>query len=203
MPMHLKLFFPSMCSLVTVGIVWAYDYAGWSADELLQQAMEFQSDGKIKQALQLFDKAVKTEPSNPETYLNRGVALCLLGQIDKALTDEQQVLKLAQGNSNDANELKGRAHQNIAAIYLKTKELSKAVAEANKAMHSLPDDPGIHRTFALILIQSGMKKEALSHLDKASEIYGRNHDRKQQDIVEQMIRKLRADKPVKQPSSHH
>ena len=49
--------------------------------------------GKLKESIQVFDKAIQIEPDSAEAYFNRGNALNKLGLLDEAVSSYDKALE--------------------------------------------------------------------------------------------------------------
>jgi len=68
----------------------------WSAQiiEPLKEALQLHETGKIKEAIVLYDRFIKSHPKRVEGYFNRGNAYYDLGQNQRAVKDYSEVISL-------------------------------------------------------------------------------------------------------------
>ncbi|SVD16634.1 uncharacterized protein METZ01_LOCUS369488, partial [marine metagenome] len=52
------------------------------------------AQGKLKESVQVFDKAIQIRPDSAEIYFNRGNALKAMGQLTKAVQSYERVIQL-------------------------------------------------------------------------------------------------------------
>ena len=73
----------------------------WSAQviEPLKEALQLHETGKIKEAIVLYDRFIKTHPKRIEGYFNRGNAYYDLGQNQRAVNDYSEVIRLSPKDS--------------------------------------------------------------------------------------------------------
>ena len=68
-----------------------------------------QGQGKLQQAIQVFNKAIHLKSDYPEAYYNRGNILTKLGQLEETLASYDQAIQLkpdyAQAYNNRGNAL--------------------------------------------------------------------------------------------------
>src|SRR3990170_9168344 len=73
----------------------------WSGQviEPLKEALQLHEAGKIKEAIALYDRFIKTHPKRIEGYFNRGNAYYDLGQNERAVRDYSEVIRLSPKDS--------------------------------------------------------------------------------------------------------
>lgn len=90
------------------------------------------SNGKSKESIEYFDKAVESQPKNPEWYAQRALANEDLGEYEKAKSDYSKQIELDPQNNW---AFASRAHANF---YLD--DMPATVADADKALAINKDD---------------------------------------------------------------
>jgi Ca-activated chloride channel homolog len=88
--------------------------------------------GKLKEALEYYEKAAKELPDEPGVHYNLGIALHQLGQFDRA---RQELLK---GTAAADPVLKERSFYNLGNVLLEQKKYKEAVAAYTRALQLSP-----------------------------------------------------------------
>jgi len=148
------------------------------------------SEGKLKEAIAHYEKAVALEPLYAQTYNTLGVALMKYGHVREALPYLSQAVKLrpdfAEAHSNlglalsslgdvdqaiarykEALRLKpdyAEVRGNLAIEFARQGRLDEALAQFSESLRLDPDSVQGHYNLAVLLFQKGMKAEALEHL---------------------------------------
>ena len=184
-----------------------------SAASHFNLGVSYQEEGKLRKAIEEYEKVISIEPFNVEAYNNLGMAYKDLGELDKAIDYYRQAIALDPRYE--------RAHCNLAiAFYLKG-DLDAAVSEARLAIALNPEDiesynnlglfykesnrvheameaflkalaldPGYapaHYNLALLLEKEGRTKEAISHYQR---FMGLSRSRNNRDLVEKVARHI-------------
>jgi predicted Zn-dependent protease len=100
-----------------------------------------------------------------EIALDRAEVLCSLNRYDEALCELDKVRLREHSRSETACLLSTRAR-----VYLKLKDLSKALEDARKATEAKPGMPNVLTTYGLILTRTGKLDEAEWMLNEAISI---------------------------------
>src|SRR5450759_4282318 len=147
-------------------------------EELFQKAMNLGHsaawDGMWDQASFFYRQALEQSPDNPKALTNLGLALVELQQFEDALAcyrraaviapdDALPVEKVAQlserlGRLNDAT----RASLQAADLYIKNREVDKAIENWLRVTRFNPDHLTAHSRLAMIYERLGRKAEAVS-----------------------------------------
>ena len=141
-------------------------------------------------AIQDYDSAIKLNPNDVGSYINRGNFYCKHGEQDLAINDYNKVLEL-DPNNVDAYIGRGNAYTNTG--HLAQKDLNKAI-ELN------PNDFRAYIARSIIYLNIGQKDLALEDANKAVELNPNNpevynnrgfiyHDLKQYDSALQEYNK--------------
>ena len=113
-------------------------------------------EGKIREAIEQFSKAITTAPDYLVPYVNRGNAYEKIGQYQKAMDDYNKVISIKSTDSV--------AYHNRAVVYLKSGQYDLALQDLNKAVFYKPDNA---ETFN----RRAYAYERLGHYQKAIEDY--------------------------------
>jgi tetratricopeptide (TPR) repeat protein len=117
---------------------------------------------KFDEAVTAFDKAIKINPHNSETWNNKGIALYELNQSGEAITAFDKAIKINSQNS-DAWYNKGLA------LY-KLKEFNEAIKAYDKAIEINPQYSKAWNDEGVALCNLNKSYEAIKLFDKAIEI---------------------------------
>lgn len=119
-----------------------------------------------QQELDLWDEAIRIDPTDGQAYLLRGDVYERAGRQEEALADFAQATALEPDNRSFR---KHRAELlNRRAIERKKKgDLDGAIADYSEAIRLLPDSAGIHRNRAKTYIVQKDYERAFADLDKA------------------------------------
>jgi tetratricopeptide (TPR) repeat protein len=118
-----------------------------------------QKQGRLEEALKVFEKAIQLGPDNAEVWRRMGDLLVQQERHDQALVSFEHALKL---NPNHAPTLRGRAQ-----TLFKLKRMEESLAEGKQAYLIDPDDADTCNNIAAALLSLGRDEEALEWLDKA------------------------------------
>lgn len=111
-----------------------------------------QRQGKLSDAVGIFDKAIELDPDVIETWVNRGIALKELGRVDDAVASYDKAIELkpdyAEAHFNRANLLKDIGHLDKAvSAYDRAITIRPGFADAHRSLSALkayqPDDAQI------------------------------------------------------------
>lgn len=155
---------------------------------------------KYDEAMESFNKAIELQPESPAAYTHRGRIRALKGDVPAALTDVEHALKLQPGSIvarqlhasllgstgkyeealADLNVLRRAMPDNtdvlqqIAALYLASKQPSKAVDAYDRAIEIDAKAAGAFRGRADAQLALGKQGEALTDYEAALELEPKN-----------------------------
>jgi len=119
----------------------------------------FLQKGRVDEAIEQCQKALKIKPDYAQAHYNLGNALVQKGQVDEAIAQFQKALKI---NPNYA-----QAHYNIGHALLQKGQVSEAIARFQKALKIKPNYADAHNNFGEALLQKGQVDEAIAQFQKA------------------------------------
>lgn len=148
---------------------------------------------QFERAVELFSKAMKIDPRNPEVYFNRGIALNELRRYEHALLSYDKAISLkpsyyeayynrgivqlalfrfedALASNDKAVALKpdyAEAHNNRGMALNGLKRLDEALASCDRAIELKPNYADAHGNRGIVLKELGRLDEALASHDKA------------------------------------
>jgi tetratricopeptide (TPR) repeat protein len=167
-----------------------YAYAGCSVGTMLV------ANGRVTEAIRVFENALRIEPDYAEGHHNLGKALWRAGKRPEAIREYEYVLRLkpdlaeeyyllgialwqtgkgpeAIRKYEDALRLKpdyAEAHSNLGGALAQTGKIEDAIAHYEQALRIKPDLAEAHYNLALALAQLGRAQEAIGHLELALRI---------------------------------
>ncbi|MCB0844168.1 MAG: tetratricopeptide repeat protein [Bacteroidetes bacterium] len=107
-----------------------------SLEELLSRGYQLEREGKIRDALSIYQKAVEKYPDNARVYFNRGATLEKTGSFSKALQDYAEAIKLDKQNID--------YYGSRAYLYERLKQYYKAIDDYTKIISINPDKVDIY-----------------------------------------------------------
>ncbi len=111
----------------------------------LNEALELQTAGKLKEAIELYTRVINKFPKTAEAYNWRGMAYDDLGDLDKAMADFNQAIQL-NGSYSDA-------YNNRGEIYRKKNMSQQALDDYKRAAEKEPPFAEPHYNMALVYEQ--------------------------------------------------
>jgi tetratricopeptide (TPR) repeat protein len=96
-----------------------------AARELEKQGFTLLACGRPAEAVAALTRALEAGASDPALYHNRGVGYSLLNQLDRALADYNEAIRLDPGNA--------RAYEARARVYLQRGDLARSRVDAERA----------------------------------------------------------------------
>jgi protein O-mannosyl-transferase len=130
--------------------------------------LAYEQVGRIDDAIQQYDEALKVESGKAEarydlskalTETNLGNALTRKNRIDEALSHYEKAVALRPDYAD--------AHFNFGHALLRRGQLDDAIAEWQKTLSIQPDDAEAHTSLANALLRKGSLREAMDHYEKA------------------------------------
>lgn len=138
--------------------------------------------GKFKEALEQYDKAISIYPYDAGVHSNRGIVLSGVSKHSEAIKEFRKVIELepswADGYNNLADELKIR------------KDFAGAEANLKKAMQLAPSDPLPLLTLAELYMDMGKKSGAQQLISTASKMPAAKNDKFIQETIKTDLEKL-------------
>jgi tetratricopeptide (TPR) repeat protein len=118
--------------------------------------------GKLQEAVQVYNRVIQLKPDYAEAYSNRGNILKELGRLNEALQNYDKAIQLKPDYAE--------AYYNKGVALAKLEQLDEAVESYNKAIQLKPDFAKAHSNRGKILKELGRLNEALQNYDKAIQL---------------------------------
>ena len=112
----------------------------------------FIQKGKLPEAIEQFELALKYDPDNTAAHINLGTALARMERYDQAIEELQAVLTL--------DGEKDRAHHELGLIYHQLGDLEKAVEHYEASISLNPRNSAVHNNLGSIYVKLGQFEKA-------------------------------------------
>jgi tetratricopeptide (TPR) repeat protein len=141
--------------------MWAYTLErnpdAWPA--INDQGNDLMEEGRVTEALEYYQRALKIYPQDPDIITNVGSALARTGQLPEAMQKYQEALRLQPNHM--------RAHMNLGNVLLQTGRTHDAIAEYQKALALDPDNAPARYNLGNAFFQAGRFSEAVDQYGMA------------------------------------
>jgi tetratricopeptide (TPR) repeat protein len=127
--------------------------------------------GRIKEAVEHCNEAVRIQPGSAEVHNNLALALVQQGRIEEAIGQYKQALRLKPDYAV--------AHHNWGLVLARQGKPEEAIAHWKQALRLKPDFPEVHYNWGVVLEQLGEKNDAIGHYEQALRFkpdYAEAHD---------------------------
>ena len=121
-----------------------------------------QGQGKLQEAVEIYDNAIQLKPDFPEAYCNRGIVLQKLGQIEKAVENYEKAIQLKPDYAE--------AYNSRGAALKDTGQLKQAVESCEKAIQLKPDYAEAYNNRGAAHQAMGDMEQAVKSYEKAFEL---------------------------------
>jgi len=118
--------------------------------------------GKFEAAIPYYQRALRLDPSNTDTYVSLGVALQHLGRMEEAAQQYTEALRLKPGLPQARNDL--------GVVLAQQGRLEAAIEQFTLTVRIRPEYAEAHYNMAMTLMQEGRTNEAVPHLEAAIRI---------------------------------
>jgi tetratricopeptide (TPR) repeat protein len=119
-------------------------------------------EGKISEAIEQYEQALRLFPNYPKARVNLGIALEQTGRAPEAIEQYEEALRL------DPDYVKARRHQGVALE--QTVRVEEAIDRYEKALRLKLEDAVAHNNLGATLAQAGRVQEAIGHFKEAVRI---------------------------------
>ena len=131
---------------------------------LATQSVLLDNNGRSREAMELLNRAIASGAPNANLLIARGWQLRQAGQLEAALNDFQQAMRLAPNDQ--------RATTNSAALLGDLGRNHEAIALWNEAGRAAPHNGMLGYNAGTSLLQLGEYQLAIAHLDRARQLLG-------------------------------
>src|SRR3989449_650662 len=118
--------------------------------------------GKLAEAVEHYEAALRLEPGYVDANCNAGAALARQGKLAEAIAHYEQALKTKPDHAD--------AHSNMGAALVGQGKLAEAIEHYQQALRAKPDHADAHTNLGEALAQQGKLDEAIEHYRRALEI---------------------------------
>jgi tetratricopeptide (TPR) repeat protein len=118
-----------------------------------QLGTAFFNQGKMDEAINQYQEAIRLQPSYADPYYNLGNALVKNGQTAEAISQFQQYIHL---NPKDAG-----AHYNLATAFYNEGQMDETISQYREAIRLKPDYAEAHNNLGIALGRTGQLGEAI------------------------------------------
>ncbi len=115
--------------------------------------------GEANEAIVLLTEAIKLDPSNLDSFMNRGLSYLDNEDYDKAIKDFTQIV--------DDKKYKWLAHYNRGVVYMKKNEYNLALADYNKSIEGNKSDCSSYLNRGFIYYERQKYQMAIEDISKA------------------------------------
>jgi tetratricopeptide (TPR) repeat protein len=132
------------------------------ADQRWELGITLAQKGRTREAIHMFEEALRLNPKSAEARVNLGNALAQAGKVQEAIEEYKQALRI--------NPDYAEAHGNLGAVFQRVGKLPEAVAEYEQALRIEPDYVEAHFNIGFALEKLGRAPEAIGHYRRALEL---------------------------------
>lgn len=129
--------------------------------DLDRHALLLAYNGRPAQALPIFTALINRPTPHP-TYNNRGYALLLMGEFERAILDFDRAIGLDPGHAF--------AHNNRGLAYLRLGKVANALVDITYSLQLDPDNAYAHRNLGIYYYEQGDWQSALTNLEQAARL---------------------------------
>ena len=121
------------------------------------RARSFLSQGRVDDAMGLFDDVIAVDPQDAAAYADRGTAFAMQKQFDLAMLDLDRAFALGYGDAS--------AYSTAGTIALETRQYEKALGYFAKAVELDPAYPFTYFNRANVYYALGKREAAIADLN--------------------------------------
>ncbi len=118
-----------------------------------------QRAGKIQDAIEQYEQALRVNPDFANAHYNLGVALLAVGRLREAIGHWEQALRI---KPDDAE-----THYNLGVALVQLGQVPQAIARYEQALRIRPEYVEAHYSLGIVLDQAGKTQEAIEHFEQA------------------------------------
>ena len=125
-----------------------------SADDHMDQAMEYVEQGQYEKAIAELNQAIELEPDNPDAHRNLGTVYGKLNQWEKAATAYEQAIELDPDF--------GEAYGDLVGAYFYLERVPEAIEVGEKAIELAPDYAMAYNNLGVVYGSQGQIDTAIA-----------------------------------------
>jgi len=133
---------------------------GWMAHDNLGYTLT--QAGKLDEAMEHFERALRIRPDYPEAHNNLGVALTRAGRTQEAISHFEQALRLKPHYPD--------AYYNLGIALADAGRLQEAVVYYERALELKPDNAEAYNNLGNALVRIGRVEDAIRHWEQSLQI---------------------------------
>ncbi|MGA2137857.1 MAG: tetratricopeptide repeat protein, partial [Verrucomicrobiia bacterium] len=118
--------------------------------------------GRMPEAIEQFEQALRFDPDKAEAHYNLGVALAQTGKPREAIEQLERAVRIKPDYPD--------AHYNLGVTFRQMGRIEEAMGHWEEALRLKPDLAEAHNNLGLALAQTGRVPEAIEHLEQALRI---------------------------------
>jgi Tfp pilus assembly protein PilF len=126
---------------------------------LVERGTALMNQGKLNEAVEAFQAAIKISPEAEDTHYNLGIALGRLGRAEEAARAYREALRIFPDYAE--------AHNNLGNLLKDQGKLDEAIEHFTAALKIIPDHASAHNNLGVALAREGKLNEATLHFTKA------------------------------------
>ncbi len=130
-----------------------------SSNNYLAQGLDLRKQGKVSEAIAIYQKALEIYPNNALAYVNLGNALSEQGKLDEAIAAYNKALNI--------NPKSAIAYWGLGNALSKQEKLDEAIAAYRKVINIDPKDATAYKYLGMALSKQGKIDEGLAAYRKA------------------------------------
>jgi len=134
----------------------------YHADSRYWQGVVLAQQGRLSEAIQIYEDVLRIRPDFAEAHNNLGVALARRGKIQAAIGEYNQALQI--------NPDYAEAHNNLAVALGREGRTQEAIRHCEQALRINPDYAEAHDNLGNALAQGGNVEEAVGQYEQALQI---------------------------------
>jgi tetratricopeptide (TPR) repeat protein len=119
-------------------------------------------EGRMPEAIQLYEKALRLKPDYTDAHHNLGNALRQVGRVQEAIGQYEEALRIQPEYAE--------AHYNLALAFRQVGRLDDAIHHYERAVHIKPDFAVAHYNLGNVLVQAGQVQDGIGHYEQALRI---------------------------------
>jgi tetratricopeptide (TPR) repeat protein len=118
--------------------------------------------GKVPEAIEQYEQALRLYPDYAKAHLNLGIALGQTGRVREEIEQYEQALRI--------NPDYAKAHRNLGIALEQRGRVQEAIEQYQQTLRISPDDAEVQNNLGTSLAQTGRPTEAITHFEEAVRI---------------------------------